>query len=125
MNLEQEAEQFMKEKYNMVEFNVYQTTASDTAIYEEQYKILYPALGLAGEAGEIANKVKKLIRDGPAKRPTDWRQQISDELGDVLWYCAALATDLNLTLGAIAGENLNKLSARKEAGTIGGSGDKR
>ena len=74
---------------------------------------------------EIANKVKKLIRDGPANRPTDWRQQISDELGDVLWYCAALATDLNLTLGAVAGENLNKLSVRKEAGTIGGSGDKR
>ena len=48
--------------------------------------------------------------------------KISDELGDVLWYCAALATDLNLTLGAVAGENLNKLSARKEAGTIGGSG---
>ena len=125
MNLEQEAEQCMKEKYNMVEFNVYQTTASDTAIYEDQYKILYPALGLAGEAGEIANKVKKLIRDGPVNRPPDWREQISDELGDVLWYCAALATDLNLTLGKVAGDNINKLAARKEAGTIGGSGDKR
>ena len=60
----------------MVEFNVYQTTASDTAIYDDQYKILYPALGLAGEAGEIANKVKKLIRDGPVNRPPDWREHL-------------------------------------------------
>jgi NTP pyrophosphatase (non-canonical NTP hydrolase) len=82
-------------------------------------------LGLAGEAGEVANKVKKLIRDGPDKRPETWREDIASEIGDVLWYCAALATDLNLTLGMIAGQNEAKLSARKTAGTIGGSGDTR
>ena len=82
-------------------------------------------LGLAGEAGEVANKVKKLIRDGPDNRPDDWREQIASEIGDVLWYCASLATDLNLTLGMIASENEKKLLARKKAGTIGGSGDKR
>jgi len=125
MKLEQEVEQFLKEKYNMSDFNAYQRVASTTAVYPEEHRILYPALGLAGEAGEVANKVKKLIRDGPDGRPDDWREQISSEIGDVLWYCAALATDLNLTLGMIAAQNEKKLSARKHAGTIGGSGDNR
>jgi len=125
MKLEQEVEQFLKEKYNMSDFNAYQRMAAKTAIYPDEHRIMYPALGLAGEAGEVANKVKKLIRDGPDGRPNDWREQISSEIGDVLWYCAALATDLNLTLGMIAAMNEKKLSARKEAGTIGGSGDTR
>jgi len=125
MKLEQEVEQFLKEKYNMSDFNAYQRSASKTAIYPDEHRILYPALGLAGEAGEVANKVKKLIRDGPDGRPKDWREQISSEIGDVLWYCAALATDLNLTLGMIASQNEKKLLARKNAGTIGGSGDNR
>jgi len=109
----------------MSDFNAYQRSASKTAIYPDEHRILYPALGLAGEAGEVANKVKKLIRDGPDGRPDDWREQISSEIGDVLWYCAALATDLNLTLGMIASQNEKKLSARKKSGTIGGSGDNR
>jgi len=125
MNLKQEAEQFLKEKYSMSDFNSYQRSAAKTAIYPHEHKILYPALGLAGEAGEVANKVKKLVRDGPENRPEDWREQIASEIGDVLWYCAALATDLNLTLGMIAGQNEAKLHKRKEAGTIGGSGDTR
>jgi|TARA_R110001632_G_scaffold6332_1_gene25968 NTP pyrophosphatase (non-canonical NTP hydrolase) len=125
MNLKKEAEQFLKEKYNMSDFNAYQRSSARTAIYPEEHRILYPALGLAGEAGEVANKVKKLIRDGPDGRPDDWREQISSEIGDVLWYCAALATDLNLTLGMIAAQNEKKLSARKQAGTLGGSGDTR
>jgi NTP pyrophosphatase (non-canonical NTP hydrolase) len=123
--LQKEAEQFLKEKYSMSDFNAYQRSASRTAIYPPEHKILYPALGLAGEAGEVANKVKKLIRDGFENAPKDWREQIASEIGDVLWYCAALATDLNLTLGMIAGQNEQKLSARLQAGTLGGSGDKR
>ena len=125
MRLKQEAEQFLKEKYSMSDFNAYQRSASRTAIYPDEHRILYPALGLAGEAGEVANKVKKLVRDGIENRPEDWREQIASEIGDVLWYCAALATDLNLTLGMIAAQNEVKLSARKDAGTIGGNGDKR
>ena len=123
--LQKEAEQFLKEKYSMSDFNAYQRSASRTAIYPPEHKILYPALGLAGEAGEVANKVKKLIRDGFENAPKDWREQIASEIGDVLWYCAALATDLNLTLGMIAGQKEQKLSARLQAGTLGGSGDKR
>ena len=123
--LQAEAEQFLKEKYSMSDFNAYQRSASRTAIYPEQHKILYPALGLAGEAGEVANKVKKLIRDGPDKRPDTWREDIASEIGDVLWYCAALATDLNLSLGMIAGQNEKKLGQRKQSGTLGGSGDTR
>ena len=109
----------------MSDFNSYQRSASGTAIYPDKYKILYPALGLAGEAGEVANKVKKIVRDGPENVPKDWREQLASEIGDVLWYCAALATDLNLTLGQIAGQNLNKLAQRKEANTLSGSGDNR
>jgi len=125
MNLKKEAEQFLKEKYDMVDFNSYQRSAYSTAIYPDQHKIIYPALGMAGEAGEVANKVKKLIRDGPENRPDTWREDIASEIGDVLWYCAALADDLNLTLGMIAAQNLNKLQKRKAKETIGGSGDTR
>ena len=125
MNLKEEATKFLQEKYNMSDFNAYQRNASSTAIYPEEHRILYPALGLAGEAGEVANKVKKLIRDGPDKRPDTWREDIASENGDVLWYCAALATDLNLTLGMIAGQNEKKLGQRKQSGTLGGSGDTR
>ena len=125
MNLKQEADQFLEERYGMSDFNSYQRSASGTAIYPEQHRITYPALGMAGEAGEVANKVKKLIRDGPENRPETWREDIASEIGDVLWYCAALASDLNLSLGMIAAQNEKKLMARKDAGTIGGSGDTR
>ena len=124
-NLEQEAENFLKEKYKRSDFRSYQLMASSTAIYPDNYKILYPALGLAGEAGEVANKVKKIVRDGPENMPKDWRDQLASEIGDVLWYCAALATDLNLSLATIASQNEAKLRRRKEADTLGGSGDNR
>ena len=125
MNLKQEADQFLKERYGMSDFNSYQRSASGTAIYPEKHRITYPALGMAGEAGEGANKVKKLIRDGPENRPDTWREDIASEIGDVLWYCASLASDLNLSLGMIASQNLIKLDKRKAKGTLGGSGDTR
>ena len=125
MNLKQEAEQFLKERYGMSDFNSYQRSAAGTAIYPDQHKITYPALGMAGEAGEVANKVKKLIRDGPENRPETWREDIASEIGDVLWYCASLASDLNLSLGMIAAQNLIKLDKRKDKGTLGGSGEKK
>ena len=123
--LKKEVDQWLKEKYNMSDFNSYQRSATKTAVYPPEHKILYPALGLAGEAGEVANKVKKVMRDGIENQPDNWREQIASEIGDVLWYCAALASDLNLSLGMIAAQNLIKLDKRKDKGTLGGSGDTR
>lgn len=100
--------------------NDYQAKAVVTAIYPETANITYPAMGLANEAGEVLGKVKKIIRDGAFSR-----EDILDELGDVLWYAAALARDLNSELSEVAQRNLDKLASRKERGVIGGSGDKR
>lgn len=105
-------------------FNDYQEMAKTTAIYDKTHAILYPALGLAGEAGEVANKVKKLIRDGYEKNK-DYRKEISSEIGDVLWYCAVLANDIGCDLQSIANDNLVKLKDRQARGVIGGNGDNR
>lgn len=107
-------------------FDEFQKAAAKTAIYPEHSRVFYPALGLAGEAGEVANKVKKIIRDDLGEKITDERlQQISEEIGGVLWYCAALCTDLGLNLAAVARENIEILASRQERGTIKGDGDKR
>jgi NTP pyrophosphatase (non-canonical NTP hydrolase) len=103
--------------------NEYQQQASKTAIY--QNKLIYPTLGLAGEAGEIANKVKKILRDNSGNLQESVREDLICELGDVLWYIAALATDLNVELSDVANKNIEKLNSRKNRGTIGGSGDNR
>lgn len=100
--------------------NDYQKMAARTAIYKSTHSIMYPALGLAAEAGEVANKVKKILRDDNFDR-----QAIADEIGDVLWYIAALSRDLNIDLHDIAIQNLEKLYGRKARGTLTGSGDKR
>lgn len=101
-------------------FNEYQEKASKTAIYPEQFKLIYPALGLAGEAGEVAEKVKKLIRDGSLQI-----EDLKKELGDVLWYLSAIASDLQINLDDIASTNISKVESRMERGVIGGSGDNR
>jgi NTP pyrophosphatase (non-canonical NTP hydrolase) len=106
-------------------FDDYQQAALRTAIYAERHRIIYPALGLASEAGEVAGKIKKVLRDQEgdfAKAPIE---AIRDELGDVLWYVAVLAADLGLSLEQIAADNVAKLAARRQRGTIGGAGDHR
>jgi len=123
--LKKEVDQWLKEKYNMSDFNAYQRSAIKTAVYPPEHRILYPALGLAGEAGEVANKVKKVMRDGIENQPNDWKDQIASEIGDVLWYCAALANDLNMPLAMIANLNEKKLRDRFDRGKINGSGDNR
>lgn len=125
MDLQQELDEWLEERYKGMKFSEYEETAIETAIYPSTHRILYPALGMAGEAGEVANKVKKLVRDGPKNQPDDWRTQIASEIGDVLWYCAALAHDIGIPLAVIAAQNRDKLQARKARGTIGGSGDDR
>jgi NTP pyrophosphatase (non-canonical NTP hydrolase) len=103
-------------------FEDYQAQAKKTAVYPTSYVLVYPALGLAGEAGEFANKVKKLLRDG-AQLTT--RQALLDELGDVLWYLAACASDLEANLNDIALNNIQKLQSREQRGVVKGSGDDR
>ena len=126
MKLEQEAKQWMQEKYKNMEMNEYQRKSIEFAIYPATHRILYPALGLAGEAGEVANKVKKFIRDGADKEAFEVKKlEIAAEIGDVLWYCANLANDLGINLSDIASENYSKLSGRSKRGTLGGDGDNR
>ena len=106
----------------------YQQLCTETQIYPREYAVFYPALGLAGEAGEVANKIKKIMRDrnGDVNNlPIELKEDLANELGDCLWYISALATDLGIGLDGVAVENLKKLQKRKEQGTIHGSGDKR
>ena len=100
-------------------FDDYQKLAISTAIYPEEYKIIYPTLGLCGESGEVAEKIKKHIRDGKSLNG------LKKELGDVLWYIAALAEDLDISLQDVAELNIQKLSDRKERNVISGDGDNR
>jgi NTP pyrophosphatase (non-canonical NTP hydrolase) len=87
--------------------------------------IVYPTLGLANEAGEVAGKVKKIFRDGSGYISEKDRQTLKYELGDVLWYLTQICTELDLTLEEIAEANCEKLSSRLERGRIGGEGDSR
>ena len=104
-------------------FSEYQKKANATAIYDSKFSILYPTLGLAGEAGEVAEKVKKIVRDG--KDIKKEAHEIAKELGDVLWYVAAVARDINYSLQVIAAMNIQKLESRKERGVLQGNGDNR
>lgn len=94
-------------------FEEYQDAASVTALYPNRLKNLeYPTLGLAGEAGEVANIVKKIQRDFGGEITDEIRAKLKDELGDVLWYISACADELNLTLKEIAEFNVEKLAQR-------------
>jgi len=113
-------------KYKKVsDLDMYQKVALTTAIYPREQAIIYPTLGLTGEAGEVANKVKKIIRDGSDKNDDSLVSEIKSEIGDCLWYIAVLASDFNIKLSDIASSNLEKLEKRKQKGTIHGSGDDR
>lgn len=110
-----------------MELNYYQKEAHKTSLHNTP--VIYPALGLAGEAGEVADKIKKLIRDKDYK-PGDEinindKEAIMLELGDVLWYVAEFAHDLGITLEEIGRQNLQKLKSRQERNMIHGSGDER
>ena len=107
----------------------YQQGALQTARYPDGVRVLYPALKLAGEAGEVAEKLGKLMRDAgwTPGAPFDeaQREALAKELGDVLWYVAVLARDLGLPLQEVARLNLAKLADRAARGVISGSGDER
>lgn len=109
-------------------FSDYVAQAKKTAIYPnhtEAAAVSYVTLGLVGEAGEIANKVKKVLRDDNGTITDAKREELQAELGDVLWYVAMLAHELRINLDSVAARNLHKLNRRKEEGVLGGSGDAR
>jgi len=126
LELELGAQSNESNKYKKVsDLDMYQKVALTTAIYPREQAIIYPTLGLTGEAGEVANKVKKIIRDGSNKNDDRMVSEIKSEIGDCLWYIAVLADDIGCKLSDIANLNLIKLANRKEKGTIHGSGDNR
>lgn len=108
-----------------MEISEYQRESRRTAEYPREAWLAYPALGLAGEAGEVAEHVKKTIRDDGGKVSEERRAAMAKELGDVLWYVAQLATELGLDLDEIATQNLEKLLSRQQRGVLSGSGDNR
>ena len=109
-----------------MEFNEYQKRARETAVYPDIGKNLtYPALGLIGEAGEVANSIKKIIRDDKGVLTEERKALLKKELGDVLWYIAQLGTELEIDFETIAQNNLDKLASRKERGVLFGAGDNR
>jgi len=109
-----------------MDFNEYQKKSRKTAVYPKIGKnFIYPTLGLAGESGEVAEKIKKILRDHNGKMTAEHKQEISKELGDVLWYVSQIASELNLNLSKVAENNLEKLFSRHKRGKIKGSGDNR
>jgi NTP pyrophosphatase (non-canonical NTP hydrolase) len=112
-------------RISAVELSEYQRASRATAEYPRQAWLVYPALGLAGEAGEVAEHAKKAIRDDGGAVTQQRREAMSKELGDVLWYVAQLATELELELEEIASANLEKLLSRQRRGVLSGSGDER
>lgn len=107
-------------------FDQYQAKSRTTAIYPNQGKNLaYPVLGLCGETGEIAEKVKKIVRDKSGIIDEADKEAIMKEIGDVLWYLAQISTELGIFLDDAAQYNLDKLASRKARNVIGGSGDNR
>ena len=107
-------------------FTDYQEQSKETAIYPNRgNNFVYPTLGLVGEAGEVADKVKKVLRDKNGIMTEGIKEEIAKELGDVLWYLAQMASELGASLEDVARGNIEKLRSRKERGMISGSGDNR
>lgn len=106
-------------------FSEYETLAYSTAVYPNGAALYYPALGLCGEAGEVAEKVKKLFRDHDGVLTEEYKTKIVSEVGDVLWYVAALCRDLGVSMEDCAYANMAKLQDRQARGVIKGSGDER
>ena len=106
-------------------FDEYQAEAYKTAIYNPKYKVMYPAIGLQGEIGEFCNRIQKVIRDKDCQFTEDDKAYVAAEMGGALWFLAALASDLDISLDAVAAYNIKSLRSRAERGTLGGSGNER
>ena len=108
-----------------IELSDYQRLSRRTAEYPRQAWLTYPSLGLAGEAGEVAEHAKKAIRDDGGMVTDERRRAMAKELGDVLWYVSQITSELGLELEEIAQANLEKLLSRQHRGVLSGSGDER
>lgn len=108
-------------------FDEYQSKALTTVLStDDGFKdLLHWVLGINGESGEIAEKVKKIIRDKNGKVSEADKKELAKEIGDVLWYLAVFAEELGVRLEDVAKQNLDKLQSRKQRGVLGGSGDNR
>lgn len=108
-------------------FNDYQQQALSTLVSTgDDFKdIVHGVLGLSGEAGEVADKYKKIIRDKQGVLSDDDKQELSKEIGDVLWYVAVLSHLLGMPLDQVVQQNVEKLASRQQRGQLGGSGDNR
>jgi len=107
-----------------MEFNFYQAESRKTAIYQNiGQNFIYPTLGLAGEAGEVAEKIKKVLRDNNGVVTQEQKDLLKKELGDVLWYVSQLASELGLAMEDIAQHNLAKLKDRQSRNVLHGNGD--
>jgi NTP pyrophosphatase (non-canonical NTP hydrolase) len=118
MITQEDIDHFADMQSPIMDMGYYQQEAVKTAIYSDP--IIYPALGLGNEAGEVQGKIKKWLRDN-----TFDKEDIAAEIGDVLWYIAALCRDLEIDMAEVAVKNLAKLKSRQERGTLQGSGDTR
>jgi NTP pyrophosphatase (non-canonical NTP hydrolase) len=109
-----------------MDFKEYQEKAGTTAIYPDRGKnLIYPVLGLCGESGEVAEKVKKLIRDKNYVIDQEFLDNIQKEIGDVMWYMAAVCFELGLDMNTVAEKNIEKLFDRQQKNVLHGNGDNR
>lgn len=114
------------QKNNYLDFDKYQKFTNSTAVYPKIGKnFVYPVIGLVGEAGEVAEKVKKLFRDDKGKVTEEKKIEIAKELGDVAWYIAQISTEFGLKFSDVINMNVEKLKSRKERNVLHGSGDNR
>ncbi len=109
-----------------MDMDFYQKEARKTAVYPDVgNNLIYPAIGLAGETGEVMEKIKKMMRDDGNRLNDERREMIVKELGDVMWYVANLAAEIGVSLSEVAEKNLEKLRSRKERNVLHGDGDDR
>ncbi len=113
----------MSEPSNLASYQ--EASRSTWNVIRTDHPIVYPTLGLANEAGEVAGKIKKIFRDKGGVIGDAEREALKGELGDVLWYLTQICTELDLTLDEVAAANLEKLDSRQRRGTLYGDGDVR
>lgn len=105
--------------------NEYQKKAAKTVLYPKELGLYYVTMGLAGEAGEISNVVKKILRDDNKNLTQEKKEILKKEIGDVMWYIARICSELNLNLDDVMEANIEKLYSRMDRGVLRGSGDNR